>query len=336
MSRWALAAVALWLAGCSGRLPALDPAGPQAGRIASYWWLNFWVALVVLAGVLLFLVDTAVRRRAPAGVTALAPRDAHVERRCSVGVSVAVGLTAVTLVGLIVASAATGRGLRALAAEEPAVTVEVTAQQWWWDVEYWDPVPAHRIRTANEIHIPVGRAVLVKTRSLDVNHSFWVPGLHGKQDHIRGHPSSLWIKADHPGTFAGRCAEFCGLQHAHMQLLVIAEPPDAFEAWRRAQRRSAPEPASALARRGRDVFLSGSCALCHAVLGTPAGGRLGPDLTHLASRATLAAGTLPNTPGHLAGWIVDPQGTKPGTRMPANSLGAEELQALLAYLGELR
>ena len=335
MNRGTLAAVGLVVTGCSGRLPVLDPAGPQAARIAGYWWLNFWIAVIVLAAVLAFLVDTVVRRRGLL-TPSVAPLDPRAERRVTLGVSAAVGVTALVLVVLVVASAATGRGLRNLGGEEPAITVEVTAQQWWWAVDYWDPVPAHRIRTANEIHIPVGRAVLIKTRSVDVIHSFWVPGLHGKQDHIPGHNSALTIKADHAGVFGGRCAEFCGLQHAHMQLLVIAEPPDVFEAWRQAQLRPAAAPATALAQRGHDVFMAGSCVLCHTILGTQAGGRLGPDLTHLASRATLAAGTLPNTAGHLAGWIVDPQGVKPGTRMPANQLSPDDLHALLTYLESLK
>jgi cytochrome c oxidase subunit II len=335
MIRAALLAAVLAVAACSGRPPVLDPAGPQAARIAGYWWLNFWIAVVVLIAVVAFLVDTVVRRRGPF-TPSVVPFEPRAERRVTLGVSAAVAVTALVLVFLVVADAATGRGLRTLGGEPPAITVEVTAQQWWWAVEYWDPVPSQRIRTANEIHIPVGRAVLIKTRSLDVNHSFWVPGLHGKQDHIPGHNSALSIKADHPGIFGGRCAEFCGLQHAHMQLLVIAEPPDVFETWQQAQRRPAATPATPLAQRGHDVFMSGPCVLCHTILGTQAGGRLGPDLTHLASRATLAAGTLPNTIGHLAGWIVDPQGVKPGARMPANSLGADDLQSLLAYLGELR
>jgi cytochrome c oxidase subunit 2 len=334
MRRVVLFVAAIAVAACSGRPPVLDPGGPQAGRIASYWWLSLWISVVVLAAVLAFLVDTVVRRRAVIP-TALAPVDPRAERRVTLGVSVAVGLTALTLVLLVIASAATGRGLQSLTAEEPAVTVEVIAQQWWWDVEYWDPLPSQRFRTANEIHIPVGQAVLVKTRSVDVNHSFWVPGLHGKWDHIPGHASSLTLKADRPGRFAGRCAEFCGLQHAHMQLLVIADPPAVFESWRQGQRRPAAEPATSLAQRGRDVFMSGPCVLCHTVLGTTAGARVGPDLTHVGSRMTLAAGTLPNTPGHLAGWIVDPQGVKPGTRMPANSVSADDLQALVAYVGGL-
>lgn len=335
MMRIALVLATVAVAGCTGHPQVLDPGGPQAARIAGYWWLNFWIATVVLVAVVVFLVDTVVRRRAVVP-PALVPIDPRAERRVVIGVSVAVGLTAVTLIVLLVASAAASRGVASLGGEEPAVTIEVTAQQWWWDVEYWDPVPSQRFRTANEIHIPVGRAVLVKTKSADVNHSFWVPGLHGKQDHIPGHNSSLTIKADHPGRFAGRCAEFCGLQHAHMQLLVFADPPEAFEAWRQAQRRPAAEPTSQLARRGRDVFMTGPCVLCHTVLGTPAGARLGPDLTHVGSRTMLAAGTVLNTPGHLGGWIADPQAIKPGTRMPANSFPADELQALIVYVSGLR
>ena len=335
MRRIAVVTLMLDLAGCSGRPPVLDPGGPQAARIAGYWWLNFWIAVVVLAAVVAFLVDTVVRRRATV-TRAVVPVEPRAERWVTIAVTVAVGLTAATLLGLVVADAATGRGLRSLSGEEPAVTIEVTALQWWWDAEYWDPVPSQRFRTANEIHIPVGRAILIKTKSVDVNHSFWVPGLHGKQDHIPGHNSSLTLKADHPGRFAGRCAEFCGLQHAHMQLLVFADPPEVFEAWRAAQRRPAAEPTSEVALRGRDVFMSGSCVLCHTVLGTQAGARLGPDLTHVGSRTMLAAGTVLNTPGHLGGWITDPQAIKPGNRMPANSFRADDLEALIVYVSGLK
>jgi len=331
--RLQLVLVAFSLAGCSG-LPVLDGGGAAGDRIAGHWRLHLWIALVVLIGVVVFLLD-AMRRRATGAAGVLRP-DAASERRLTVGVSVAVGLTAVALLVLLVASVATGRSLGILGAETPAVTIEITGRQWWWDVTYWDPVPAHQMRTANEIHIPVGQTVLVKLASPDVIHSFWVPALNGKQDLIPGRKNTIAIKADRAGTFAGQCAEYCGLQHAHMRLLIVAEPPEAFQAWLQAQRQPATPPASALAQRGHDVFVGGSCVLCHAIVGTEAAARTGPDLTHLASRAMLAAGTLPNTPGHLAGWIVDPQSVKPGTRMPANSLGADDLQALLAYLGGLR
>jgi len=335
MTRVVLLVIAVISAACSGRMPVLDPAGPQADRIATYWWVSFWLSVVILTAVLAFLLHAVTRRRVLVTPPASPIEDVRTERRLTLGVSAAVAATALTLVVLLVTSIATGRALHTFGGTQP-LTVEVTGHQWWWDVEYWDPVPSQRVRTANEIHIPVGRPVLVKTRSLDVIHSFWVPGLHGKKDNIPGHPSSLVLQADRAGTFGGRCAEFCGVQHAHMQLLVIADPPDAFEAWLQAQRRPAAIPTDPAAHRGFDVFMQGPCALCHTVLGTPAGGRTGPDLTHLGSRTTLAAGTLPNTPGHLAGWIIDPQSEKPGAQMPANSFSADDLSALLAFLGGLQ
>jgi cytochrome c oxidase subunit 2 len=215
------------------------------------------------------------------------------------------------------------------------VTIKLTGYRWWWKIEYSDPSPHKHVITANEIHIPVGRPVLINTHSQDVIHSFWIPELHGKNDLIPGHPSAIWLQADRPGIFEGQCAEFCGLQHAHMRLLVVAEPEQKFQEWLDGQRQPARPPGDPVAQRGMQVFVTGPCALCHSVRGTDAAGQVAPDLTHLGSRATLAAGTLPNSPGHLGGWIVDPQSVKPGNAMPSMSLSPEDLQALLAYLGGL-
>jgi cytochrome c oxidase subunit 2 len=169
-----------------------------------------------------------------------------------------------------------------------------------------------------------------------VIHSFWVPNLQGKKDLIPGQVNTLHLQADRPGVFRGQCAEFCGLQHAHMALYVVAEPKEEFARWQARQRQPAPEPATDEQRDGLGVFLSSSCVLCHAINGTSAGGVTGPNLTHVASRLSLAAGTLPNTRRHLAGWIVDPQSQKPGNNMPPNLLRPDELQALLSYLEILR
>jgi len=221
-----------------------------------------------------------------------------------------------------------------------AYPIAIHAKQFEWQVTY--PGADGQLGTPddftvrNQLHVPVGRPVVFTMEGPDVIHSLWVPPLHGKKDLIPGHATSLWIKADRPGAFGGQCAEFCGYQHAHMRLLVIAESRGAFDAWLARQRRPAPEPTDAQARRGRDVFLTGPCAICHTIVGTPAAARLGPDLTHLAGRTTLAAGTLPNTPGHLAGWIIDPQRIKPGVHMPSIGLDGADLQALLAYLGSLK
>ena len=172
--------------------------------------------------------------------------------------------------------------------------------------------------------------------SMDVIHSFWVPQLHGKIDLIPGTATTLWLRADQPGEYRGMCAEYCGVQHAKMQFLVVAEPPDQFQAWLDLQRQPAAVPTDPLAQRGLQVFLSSSCVTCHAIRGTSATGALGPELTHLASRRTLGAGILPNTRGTLAGWIADPQSIKPGVHMPPSDLTGEQLQALVVYLETLR
>jgi cytochrome c oxidase subunit 2 len=178
--------------------------------------------------------------------------------------------------------------------------------------------------------------VLIKLKADDVIHTFWVPNLAGKKDLIPGRDAAISLRADQPGTYRGQCAEFCGLQHANMAFLVIADPPEQYEAWAAAQRKGAFDPSETGERLGREVFRARGCAACHAIRGTGANSERAPDLTHLASRQTLAAGTVPNTLGHLAGWILDPHGIKPGVGMPANPMTPDELHALLAYLGTLR
>lgn len=316
---------------------ALMAAGPQAGHIAGLWWLMFWVCLAVFVLVIVALMIAFWRGRGlrSAWVSPLTHLDPRREHRIGLTVVICVAITVVVLLVFLVADAITGHRLALLAADN-ALTIRLTGYRWWWRVQYLDPTPARAVITANEIHIPVGRPVLINTYSQDVIHSFWVPALHGKKDLVPGHPSSIWIQADRPGRYEGQCAEFCGLQHAHMRLVVIAEPQEQFDAWMEAQRRPAEPPTDEAAERGLNVFLTGPCALCHTIRGTEAAGQVAPDLTHLASRATLGAGTLPNSAGNLAGWIVDSQHIKPGNAMPPNSLSPEDLQGLLAYLGGLK
>jgi cytochrome c oxidase subunit 2 len=241
---------------------------------------------------------------------------------------VGVALAVVTLQGL---SALTPPGSSGV----DELTVDVTGHQWWWEIHY--PGAGHEasVTTANEIHIPAGRRVRVRLTSRDVIHSFWVPALHGKMDLIPGRTTEIALQADRPGIHRGQCAEYCGTQHARMALWVIVDSPGDFAAWLDRERRPAAEPQEERARRGRAVFLAQSCAGCHAVRGTNVGVG-GPDLTHVASRRTLAAGTLDNVPGNLAGWVADPQALKPGSLMPRVPLDAGELHALVAYLGTLR
>ncbi len=309
----------------------LEPAGREAARHLPLWWFMIIVSTTVYVIVIATLLYATLRRRQEPAADEATP-ERH--RRAARGI---IGATAVTVVLLLVFLVFDFTTHRALAAMPVApLEVHVSGRQWWWHIEYPDTVPQRRVTTANEIHIPVGRPVLLKLTSPDVIHSFWAPNLNGKKDLVPGHENALVIQADRPGKFRAQCAEFCGHQHAKMALWVVAEPPAEFEAWLDAQRRPATPPTDSLARLGQQVFLTRTCVMCHAIGGTPAGSRFGPDLTHLASRLTIAAGTLPNTPGHLAGWITDPQRIKPGVRMPPNPLPPGELQALLAYLETLR
>jgi cytochrome c oxidase subunit 2 len=317
--------------GCAGLQSALHPAGPQATYISHLWWLMFWVCTGIFVLVVGFLLYGVFHPR-PQHQTTTAP---ETERRTAAVVVAAVVMTGLVLLVFLVADFWTDRALAALSTSQP-LKIRVTGHQWWWDVQYQATIPSQMVTTANELHIPVGRAVLLELTSHDVIHSFWVPNLHGKKDLIPGYVTTLWIQADQPGVFRGQCAEFCGHQHAHMAFLVIAEPPKAFSAWFEAQQHPAVAPSEAMQQRGQEVFLSASCGLCHTIRGTPAAARAAPDLTHLASRQTLAAGTLPNVPGHLAGWVVDAQRIKPGNKMPPNSLTGSDLQALLAYLTSLK
>jgi cytochrome c oxidase subunit 2 len=242
-----------------------------------------------------------------------------------------VAATGIILMVFLTASVVTGHRIAQLASDQ-GLTIKLTGYRWWWKVEYPNPQAAKTLITANEIHVPVGRPVLINTYSQDVIHSFWIPALHGKRDLIPGNPSAIWLQADQPGVFEGQCAEFCGFQHAHMRLVLVAEPEEKFQQWLEAQRQPSRAPENSMAQRGQEIFMSGPCALCHSIRGTDANGQVAPDLTHLAGRLKIAAGTLPNTPGHLAGWIVDSQHIKPGNAMPPTSLSADDLQALLAYL----
>jgi len=311
---------------------ALDAAGPQAAWIARLWWISLWLCVAVFIGVMAALGWALWRshRAAAAGDAAPVRRD----RALRILVGSATLLSSVLLVGLLEVSVLTDRALARLPGKD-AVAIHVIAHQWWWEVVYQDPQADHVFATANELVIPVGRPIVVTLDADDVIHSFWVPNLHGKKDLIPGRTSTIEFRADRAGRFVGRCAEFCGVQHAFMAYDVVAMPPDGYAAWVRHERSSAPEPQAAAAVRGRELFLTGSCMMCHAVQGTSAQGRRGPDLTHFASRAHIGAGSIANTPEALGHWIEDPQKLKPGANMPSHFLPPDDLAALVAYLETL-
>ena len=315
---------------------ALDPMGPQAADIERLWRVFVLVCSAVFGAILAVLLWILWRTpRATESSPALLPDAAGPETRSRRNVVRAVMLSTVLLLFLIVASVFTDRAIGRIPPPN-ALTIEVTAHQWWWTVRYPQGSPSDTLETANEIHVPTGRTVVVKLNSDDVIHSLWIPNLAGKKDLIPGRTALMNFRADRPGVYRGQCAEFCGYQHAMMGLLVVAHTPEEFEGWLQSQRKPARQPGEPDAQRGQQLFQSLSCALCHTVQGTQAGGKRAPDLTHLASRRTLAAGTLPNTSERLSAWIADPQKFKPGTNMPATPMSAEDLKAIVAYLETLK
>jgi cytochrome c oxidase subunit 2 len=310
---------------------SLDPAGPDAGRISRLWWLMFWVCTAVFLIVLGFMLQGIYRgrrRQEPA-------TDEQSTQQMTRVVNTAVAATTLILFVLLVASVMTGRAI-STRPDSDVIDVEVVGHQWWWEFVYKDAAASQQVSSANELHVPVGKTVVLKLTSRDVIHSFWVPNLQGKKDLIPGHYIIFPLRADREGVFRGQCAEFCGEQHAHMAFTVIAQSEDQFMAWLDAARQPAAVPTDPLVARGQQVFLSKPCVMCHTIRGTPAGSHVGPELTHVATRPTIAAGTLEMNRGNLAGWVVDAQSIKPGTRMPPNSLTSEELDALLAYLESLK
>lgn len=314
---------------CGGNQAMFNPQGPPARSIASLGWLLLTVCAAIYVVVIAVAAWALLRRRNDADGLP------QTTRRLTTAVIAATGVSIAILVVFTVSSVFAGRGLTSPTGPG-AITVDVIGHQWWWEFQYRDVTPSDFVTSPNELHIPVGVPVHIKAMSRDVIHSFWVPNLHGKRDLIPGQVTNTWIQADTPGTYRGQCAEYCGHQHANMAFVVVAEPMDRFLAWIGQQRQPAAEPQSDEARRGRDIFLQSPCMMCHTIRGTTAGARLGPELTHVGSRMTIAAGTLPNTRGHLGGWVANAQAIKPGVRMPPNPLDPSDLQAVLTYLRSLR
>lgn len=320
-SRLAATAASI-LAGCAGPQSALDPAGPEAAAIARLFALMLAAGAVIwLAVVGAYLYARSRRRTAWSSASA-----ARLILWCG-----AIGPTA-ALLALLTYALWLMPALRPWAAPaDVTLTVEVTGYQYWWQVTY-HPADAAPVTTANEVRVPVGERVGFLLRSHDVIHSFWIPPFGGKMDLIPGRTNRLTLAADRPGRFRGACAEFCGTAHAQMAFDVVAMEPDAFRAWLAAE--AAPSPG--VDAPGREAFLANGCGACHAVRGTPAGGTIGPDLSHLGGRASLAAGTLPRSPETIARFIAAPGAVKPGAAMPAyGMLPRDELAGIAAWLDGL-
>ena len=328
--RSATLATLLILSACSKAQSVLDPVGDQAAHEFNMFTLMLWVCGVAYLMVLAFLGWALWRSRRRFGT--VEPSDDHTPwlRRALVGwgALIAVGLTTLSTASFLV-----DRAL-ASARDHEALRVKVTGHQWWWRIQYLDPATHTWIETANELHLPQGRTARLELGAADVIHSFWVPSVSGKMDAIPGRLNVLDVTPRVLGWKRGECAEFCGVQHAKMAFDVKVEPPAQFDAWLAAQAR--PAASDATVAHGQQVVTAGQCAECHVVRGTAAAGRAGPDLTHVASRRSLAAGEVPNTRGSMEGWIADPQAIKPGANMPAVTLSVADRQAATSYLASLK
>lgn len=298
---------------------------PQTRAIAQLFDFDLAIAAAIFLTVagLVTICVIRFRRRPGQGEPRQDPGNPRLETVWTV-------IPALILCALLAATAYTMLAVNPpVGAREPDVVV--VAHQWWWEYRY----PRAGVVTANELHLPAGSNCLLRLESADVIHDFWVPDLAAKSDAIPGHPSYLWINPEQVGVFTGSCAEYCGMCHGQMGIRVIIEPAAAFAQWLASQRALHGAPVAEDARRGQRLFLERTCMNCHAIAGTPAAGRVGPDLTHLGGRQTLAANVLDNTASNLAHWIRDPQAIKAGCHMPDLQLTAQECRDVAAYLEAL-
>ncbi|WP_028969358.1 cytochrome c oxidase subunit II [Sphingomonas sp. URHD0057] len=321
------------LMGCSGIQTALGGSGADDASFVRLFAIFLGVCAVMYVLVIAALGGALANRRGLRTVD----NGAHHEsapwlRSALIGWIVLIGLG---LIGLTLASFFADRSAAARA-KTAQFTVKIVANQWWWDVIYMTPDVSQIVHTANELHLPVGVEAEVQLESNDVIHSFWVPNLAGKQDLIPGRMTDIQLLPQKIGLYRAQCAEFCGIQHANMALVVTVESKPDFLRWMAQQRRPAFAPTTPLELAGYRYFTTRECSSCHNVAGTPASGQIGPDLTHLASRRTLAAGALPMSSGNLYGWVADPQSQKPGNKMPTIGLAPNDLHAVVAYLERLK
>lgn len=332
VERWrraAPAAVAPALAaGCTADPSAGAPTGEPGGSIADLMWFMVVVAAVVYLLLAVALGLALFRRRRGVDPDERPPRFLRGNRLVVSGGIVLPGVVGVVLMALLLLTMRGG-----VEADESTLRLKVTGHQWWWGVEYVES----GVQTANEIYVPTGRPVEIQLESDNVIHSFWVPALAGKVDLIPGKTNTISFEVEEPGVYGGRCAEYCGLQHAKMAFIVVAKEPEEFDSWVRNRVAAIRERESAELSAGLGVFLGAGCDRCHGIGGTVADGRVGPDLSHVGTRSTLGAGTVPNTRGNLAKWIADPSSIKSGVKMPGADarLTPQQMGVLVDYLESL-
>jgi cytochrome c oxidase subunit 2 len=338
MKRAALAVSSALLGGCSYQhyQSVFGNAGADDQQFLTLFAIFMAVCTVMYLAVIAFLIAGILRRRR-AGEANVVETGRHHRSDPLMRVGL-IGWGAVVSIGLValaIASFFTDRSIAKSAAHEQ-LSITVTGNQWWWDVVYNSADASKTLHTANELHIPVGIPTRIMLRSNDVIHSFWLPSLAGKQDLIPGRETDITIVAKRTGIYRGQCAEYCGTQHANMAFAVNVDSHTDFIKWWQQQLQPAPAPATPLAQAGYNYIAQHQCSMCHNISGTPVGGQVGPDLTHFASRRTLAAGRKPMSERNLHDWINDPQSVKPGTKMPKIPMQANDVKAVVAYLETLK
>lgn len=310
----------------------LDPASPPADSIRHLFFFVLAITGAIFVLVQGMLIYCIVRFRAPPGGSTREPPQLYGSKPIEIAWTVAPLLTVFVLFLVVVRTISETKE-----AQPDALVVTVVGHQWWWEYRIEDERNEGRpiVHVANELHVPVGRTILLKLQSQDVVHSYWIPRLAGKTDVVPGRTNTMWFRVaeDKPGIYLGQCAEFCGAQHANMLLEVHADPPEKFWAWLDNQAKNAREVPEVEA--GRRLFLELSCRSCHAIRGTSADGTAGPDLTHLMSRRKLASGMVDNDLPQLTRWIDDPQDTKPDCLMPSFKLAPNQVRLLVDYLRTL-
>jgi len=338
MKRAAAATITLLTSACSYQhyQSALGNAGSDDRQFLILFAIFLAVCGIMYLAVIAFLIAGIMRRRRAGDANVVETGRHHrADPRMKTGLIAWSAVVSTGLFALAIASFFTDRSMARTAAHEK-LSVTVTGNQWWWDVQYNSPDPSKTLRTANELHIPVGVPTRIILRSSDVIHSFWLPSLAGKQDLIPGRETDITIVPRKVGIYRGQCAEFCGVQHAHMAFVVNVDSHADFVKWWDRQLQPAAAPTTPLARAGYHYVAQHQCSMCHNISGTSAGGTVGPDLTHLASRRTIAAGALPMSEGNLDAWVANPQMIKSGTRMPTIPMSAGQRRAVVAYLEILK
>jgi cytochrome c oxidase subunit II len=339
LTRWGMAPVLVLLSavlfgGCDSKTPnILDPKGPVALTESDLFWIILVIATFIFVAVAGFLLYSIIRFRDRPG--AADPRQVHGNTRLEIAWTIAPSI--VLFVVLIFTITYMYKVAEPAVANGNVVHVRAIGHQWWWEFQYTDTSPM--VVTGDELHVPVGTVVEVQLVSDNVIHSFWIPQLAGKTDVIPGHNNSMWFQADKTGSFRGECAEYCGIQHANMDFVVVADSPDTYQTWLSGQEAAALNPAPGTAEAaGLHDFETLGCLACHTINGVPhATAKIGPNLTHFGSRQLIAGGVLTNTPQNLATWLNDPQAVKPGNDMVLpEQLNAQQISDLVAYLESLK